>query len=156
MSRVVLLDTGPLGMFANPRANPKNTECQRRVKELLANGVRVVAPGLAIYENRRKLAHLQRKEPASRRLARFDNTIALLGSLPWTDEVMRRASEVWGEAKFQGITTAPEEALDGDVILAAFALTEADTGNAVEIATTNTSDISRLYPNVINWDDLKT
>jgi hypothetical protein len=38
MSRVVLLDTGPLGMVSHPRKNAKNRECLARVKALIASG----------------------------------------------------------------------------------------------------------------------
>jgi toxin FitB len=68
---------------------------------------------------------------------------------------MRRATEIWGDARSRGITTAPEEALDGDVILAAHAFVEQAKGNQIEIATTNSSDLINLFPNVLNWDDLK-
>lgn len=155
MTRVVLPDTGPLGMYTNPRANPKNEECRRRVEGLLVAGAQVRAPGIAVYETRRKLVHLQYTTPAAKRLTRFDAAVALLGVLPITGEVMHLASEIWGDARRRLIVTAPPEALDGDVILAAQATLEAATGSQVEIATTNSNDLARLFPNVLNWDDLK-
>src|SRR2546430_1948654 len=113
MNRVVLLDTGPLGMYTNPRANPKNEECRRRVEGLLVAGAQVRAPGIAIYETRRELVHLQCKNPRANRLARFDAAVAILGVLPVTAEVMHLASEIWGDARSRGIVTAPQEAMDG-------------------------------------------
>jgi hypothetical protein len=48
MSRVILLDAGPLGMYANPKASPKNEECRRRVDAFLVAGHTVRAPGIAV------------------------------------------------------------------------------------------------------------
>jgi len=78
-----------------------------------------------------------------------------LGIAPLTDDVMKKASEIWARARFRGIVTAPAEALDGDVILVAHAEIEAANGDHVEIATTNSGDLQKLYSYVINWDDLK-
>jgi hypothetical protein len=142
-------------MYTNPRASPKNEECRRRVEKLLVDGAQVRAPGIAVYETRRKLTHLQCEQPAAKRLARFDAAVAILGVLPITDEVMHRASEIWGDARHRGICTSPPEALDGDVILVAHAFLEAAAGSQVEIATTNTADLRQLFPNILNWDDLK-
>ena len=156
MSRMILLDAGPLGMYSNPSANAMNQECRRRVAELLVAGDAVRAPGIAVYEVRRELVHLQFQEPATRMLARFDAAVSLLGLVAVNDEVMRRATEVWGDARFRGTTTAPKEALDGDVILAAHAIVEQAKGNQIQIATSNSSDLASLFSNVLNWDDLKT
>jgi hypothetical protein len=117
--------------------------------------MQVLAPGIAVYETRRELVHMQHKNPATKRVARFDAAVAILGVLPVTNDVMHRAAEIWGDARSRGIVTAPKEALDGDVILAAHGFLEAAKGNHVEIATTNSSDLAKLFPNVINWDDLK-
>lgn len=156
MSSLVLLDTGPLGMFTNPSANAKNKECRRRVEELLAAGSKVFAPAIAVYETRRKLVHLQLTQPATKRLTRFDAGLALLDPLPITDEVMRRASEIWGESRANGINTDDPKTLGGDVILVAQArVLEADTGGNVEIATVDRADLKRLFPNIRLWDDLK-
>jgi hypothetical protein len=156
MSRMILLDAGPLGMYANPNANAKNKECRRRVDALLVAGDTVRAPGIAVYEVRRELVHLQFRQPATKRLVRFDAATSFLGLVVINEEVMRRATEIWGDARSRGITTAPKEALDGDVILAAQAFLEQAKGNHIQIATSNSSDLANLFPNVLNWDDLKT
>jgi hypothetical protein len=42
--RLVFLDTGTLGMVANPRGTAQAVECQRRAANLLTPGVRVFVP----------------------------------------------------------------------------------------------------------------
>jgi NAD(P)H-dependent flavin oxidoreductase YrpB (nitropropane dioxygenase family) len=60
MSRVVLLDAGPLGMVAHPRKNP---EIKAWMERLIRGGVVVALPELADYEVRREL--LQADKPRS-------------------------------------------------------------------------------------------
>jgi hypothetical protein len=154
MSRVVLLDAGPLGMYAHPKGSAKTELCRQRVNALIIAGAQVRAPGIAVYETRRKLVHLKLRQPATKSLERFDQAERVLGLLPLTEAAMHRASEIWGNARHRGVGTAPPEAIDADVILVALAQLEVENGHQVEIATTNTSDLSRLFPSILNWDDL--
>ena len=55
MSRVVLLDSGPLGMVTNPRATPLALECQLWLDSLEPKGYKVMLPEIADYEVRREL-----------------------------------------------------------------------------------------------------
>ena len=154
MTKVVLLDSGPLGMYANPKKSPRNELCRQRVNALLVAGDQVKVPGIAEYEVRRELQLLQLSSPAPNRMTRFDVVIGTLGVIPLTGDVMQRAAVLWAEARRKGIVTAPREALDGDVILVAQALVETAKGDHVEIATSNSRDLGKLYPHVLNWDDL--
>ena len=52
MTRVVILDAGPLGMIAHPKMNPKVAAWFKR---LLRAGNKVVIPEIADYEVRREL-----------------------------------------------------------------------------------------------------
>ena len=54
---------------------------------------------------------------------------------------MRKAAELWAQARTTGQTTAPDAALDGDVILAAQALT---LNTDVVVATGNPAHLSRF------------
>lgn len=156
MSNVVLLDSGPLGMYSNRGKKPKNQLCKQRVNALLTSGVAVRVPGIADYEVRRELLRLKLNNPASKGVDRLDATIRILGLIPITGRTMDKAAEIWARARHRGITTAPKEALDGDVILVAQAEIETENGDEVQIATTNSSDLQRLFSAVLNWDDLKT
>ena len=55
MSRVVLLDAGPLGLVTNPRHSPQNLACAQWLGALVAGGLRVIVPEIADYEIRREL-----------------------------------------------------------------------------------------------------
>jgi hypothetical protein len=156
MSDVVLLDSGPLGMYSNQGNKPKNQLCKQRVNALLTSGITVRVPGIADYEIRRELLRIKLDTPASKGVDRLDAAIRTLGLIPITGRTMDRAAEIWARARHRGITTAPKEALDGDVILVAQAEIEIENGDNVQIATTNSGDLQRLFSAVLNWDDLKT
>jgi predicted nucleic acid-binding protein len=156
MTRLVILDSGPLGMYATAQGgSPKNTDCKQRVNELLANGADVRVPGIADYEVRRSLVLLTHQQPTCKAIQRLDLVKATLGFLPITNEVMMKAAEIWGLARSRGIVTAPPEGIDGDVILAAQAQIAQNNFDVVEVATTNSGDLGRLGLSILNWDDLK-
>jgi len=78
-----------------------------------AAGVRVFVPGMADYEVRRKLIHIQ----AIAGIRRLDRVKATLDYAPITTDVMLRAAELWATARSAGLPTAVPDALDGDCIL---------------------------------------
>ena len=98
--------------------------------------MRVIVPEVADYEVRRELIRLDK--PAG--LTRLDELPATLEYLPITTAAMRRAAELWAHARRAGQPTADAPALDGDVILAAQALT---FGVEVVVATTNVAHLGR-------------
>lgn len=55
-------------------------------------------------------------------LANLDGYGVQLEYLAITTAAMRRTAELWAQARSSGLPTAPDPALDGDVILAAQAL----------------------------------
>jgi hypothetical protein len=113
--RLVFVDTGTLGMVANPRATPRAVQCQRWAGNLLAAGIRVFVPEICDYEERRKLIHAG----SSSGLARLDRLKIGFDYAPITTDVMLKAAELWAAARRAGLQTNPPDALDGDVILAA-------------------------------------
>ncbi len=140
MSRVVLLDSGPLGMVTNPRATPLALECQLWLDSLEPKGYKVMLPEIADYEVRRELL----RSGKVARIRRLDQLKAAITYCPITTEVMLKAAELWAEARRRGRATADPKALDGDVILAAQAALVADEGNEVIIATTNVGHLSQF------------
>jgi hypothetical protein len=118
--RTVLLDAGPLGLATNPNRSPSNLACTRWLQELLAKGVQVLVPEISDYEIRRELLRANKDHG----IAKLDALASFLGYLPLT-------------------TTASDQSLDADVLLAGQALT---LGHGVVIATTNVGHLSRFAP----------
>jgi predicted nucleic acid-binding protein len=141
MSRVVLLDSGPLGLLSSPPGKKGQIAiCSGWLVALLAGGVRVVVPEIADYEVRRELLRLQK----TKSIARLDALAAATEYLPLTTPSMRRAAELWAQARQQGQPTAGDKTIDADVILAAQALTLG--ASQFLVATTNIGHLSRFVP----------
>jgi len=138
VSRVVLLDTGPLGLLTNPKITPDNLACTRRLQSLSNQGVSVLAPEIADYELRRELLRAGKTTG----IVRLEAVIAQAEYLPLTTAAMRQAAAFWAQARQQGQPTAGDKTIDGDVILAAQAAT-LGLPDAV-IATTNVGHLSRF------------
>jgi predicted nucleic acid-binding protein len=140
VSRLVVLDTGPLGMLSNPKVTPENLRIQQWVDRLLAAGTEVVIPEVADYEVRRELIRARK----ARGLARLDDLKDRLDYLPITTAAMLRAAALWAQARGQGVPTADDKALDADVILATQALLAGGEGDEVIVATTNVGHLARF------------
>ena len=113
----------------------------------LERGAAVLVPEIADYEVRRELIRAYRAAG----LARLDAFIEQVEFLPIETAAMRRAAAFWAEARREGRPTAPDPALDADVILAAQAATLNRT--EVIVATTNPKHLSR-YVTAALWTDI--
>lgn len=147
--RLVFLDTGPLGLLANPRALPRAVLCRQWAKDLSASGVRLFVPEICDYELRRKLLHIG----SALALRRLDVITTTLDYAPITTDVMRRAAELWAAARRAGRPTAAPDALDGDCILAALAMEAAGPGDKVVVATDNVGHLGR-YVDAALWESI--
>jgi len=146
MSRVVLLDSGPLGLLANPRGSSETQECTLWLEELVRQGILVKIPEIADYEVRRELLRIDKFKS----IKRLDYFKMRLGYIPLTTQTMLKAAEFWAQLRKQGRPTADNKALDGDVILAAQAAVLETQGYKVVIATGNVNHLSRLA-NAREW-----
>lgn len=157
MNRVVILDTGPLGLVTHPGSKPEVKECQAWLQSLLGEGIRFLVPAIADYELRRELIRANQH----RGLARLEALVQELGSISIDQEVIREAATLWAEARRQGLPTAPDLALDGDCFLAAQANTTLNSlikSNdfdlvRVIVATTNPRHLERMT-RASHWRDL--
>ena len=149
MSLYVVLDSGPLGMVSNPRASPINLQCRQWLDILLERGILVYVPEIADYEIRREL--LRAAKTAG--LQRLDRINAQLRYVPLTTPMMRQAALLWAQMRQQGLPTAADTALDGDVILAAQALSLVTPTDNVIVATTNVGHLARMVPARL-WHDI--
>jgi predicted nucleic acid-binding protein len=127
-------------MIANPRGNPRAVQCQRWARNLLVAGVRVFVPEICDYEQRRKLIHAG----STSGLARLDRLKIGFDYAPITTDVMLKAAELWAVARRAGLPTAPPDALDGDVILAAQVILSTGALDVVTVATDNVGHMARF------------
>jgi predicted nucleic acid-binding protein len=144
--RVVLLDAAPLGWLSHPRKHP---DIKVWVQKIMRAGYMVRVPEIADYEIRRELLRAG-KTAGIQRLNLLKST---LGYIPITTETMLRAAEFWAQARQQGLPTADDRALDGDVILAAQAAEIAELGYEAIVATSNIKHLSRFVV-AQNWEDI--
>ncbi|WP_179048039.1 type II toxin-antitoxin system VapC family toxin [Nostoc sp. TCL26-01] len=140
MSRVILLDTGPIGLVTNPKRSPESLACTKWLQTLIASDYRVIIPEIADYEVRRELLRANK----IRGIARLDELKQFLDYLPITTAAMLQAAIFWAQARQQGQPTASDKTIDGDMILVAQAITLAVPDFV--IATTNVGHLSRFAP----------
>jgi predicted nucleic acid-binding protein len=149
MTKIVLLDAGPLSAVIHPRAN-RNREIKDWLQDQLRAGCEIVVPEIADYEVRRELLRAN-KAPSVERL----DALKVIGYIPLSTEVMLRAAELWARARQARQATADDKALDADVILAAQAISVGGSGDDVVIATTNVGHLSRFAQAKV-WSDIST
>jgi predicted nucleic acid-binding protein len=149
MNRLILLDSGPLGMVTNPKAKGLPLACQQWLKTLLKRGERFAIPEIADYEVRRELLRAN----LLKSVHRLDHLTQTLEYIPIQTDTMLLAASLWAEARKMGQLTADPKALDGDVILAAQAQILANKMTPVIIATTNVGHLSR-FATALNWQDI--
>jgi len=138
VSRVILLDTGPLGLITNPKLSPESIACAQWLQTHITEGSRVIVPEIADYEVRRELLRANK----TKGIARLDDLAKFLEYLPMTTPAMRQAAQLWAQARQQGQPTAGDKTIDGDMILVAQAMAIAVPD--IVIATTNVGHLSRF------------
>ena len=142
MSRVIVLDTGPLGLLTNPKKTPEPRAITRWALDMMAAGRRLIVPAIADYEVRRELERVGHRKGLVQldafNAARADRYLAL------TDSALRFAAKLWAQARNAGIPTADPKELDCDVLIAAQALTMGIPSSELVIATTNVGHLSRF------------
>jgi hypothetical protein len=150
VDRLVLLDSGPLGMVTNPKASPETEFCRLWLETLLTQNVEVIIPEIADYEVRRELLRAKKLNG----IKRLDELKNILPYLTINTLTMLKAAEFWSQARQMGKPTANNEALDGDVILAAQAFLLKNNSNQVIVATTNVKHLS-LFVDAREWRSIK-
>lgn len=151
MKPAIMLDATPLGLLAQRRGIANAEECREWLASLRAAGYRVLVPEIADYEVRRELVR-------ARKTAGIQRLDAFIASRPnsyvaLTTSSMRQAAQFWAQARQQGYPTASSDALDGDAILAAQAVTLLAPGGVL-IATANVAHLTRFVPAEL-WSDIR-
>jgi predicted nucleic acid-binding protein len=148
VSLAIMLDAGLIGLVTNPKLSPESAACNNWLQILVASDIRVIIPEIADYEVRRELLRANKVKG----MRRLDELTNFLEYLPITTTAMRQAAIFWAQARQQGQPTAGDKTIDGDMILAAQAMTSGVSD--VVIATTNVGHLSRfvqadLWQNII-------
>ena len=149
MARVIVLDTFPLSSTGklDPPAGVAPTAldlCHRWVRSCVAAGNRVVVPAISYYEALRELERLNATGQIARLRAfcqaEADRYLLL------TNADLELAAKPWAHVRNAGTPTAGVDALDGDVILAAQALSLGVVTQDLVVATTNVAHLSLFVP----------
>jgi predicted nucleic acid-binding protein len=144
MSRIIALDSTPLGLLFQKPGFPKADECRSWMKRHLTSGTRIIVPEIINYELRRELLRLGRST-ALAALASFN--AAIPGRfLPINTRAMDLAADLWAKARRGGRPTADPLAFDIDVILAAQLLAEGLDPVDFVVATSNVAHLSQFVP----------
>lgn len=150
MQTSLFLDTSPLGLLSQRTGLAQADECRRWLESCLARGLSGYVPEIADYELRRELLRIRNTAG----VARLDAMKASLHYAPLTTEAMLLAASLWATSRQRGIVTADAKAMDGDVILAAQALTSGMPASEVVVVTSNVSHFSHLVPASL-WMDIQ-
>jgi predicted nucleic acid-binding protein len=145
MARVVLPDSGPLGLLSHP---DKHEEIADWTREMIGLGVVVALPEIVDYELRRELV----REEKLRGIRRLDRLRGELRFLRLESEALLRAADLWAAARKRGRPTAPDDDLDVDMIVAAQAQILEDQGDVVTVASENTRHLA-LFVDARSWQD---
>lgn len=149
MTAIVVLDAGPLSLLTHPGASLEARQCQEWLAFTIELDAEVVVPEIADYELRRELLRSGR----SAAVQRLDEIGAGLTYQPITTRAIREAASLWARARENGEATAPDLALDADVILAAQARElGAERQARVVVCTTNVAHLSR-FVEAARWDE---
>jgi predicted nucleic acid-binding protein len=148
-SKLILLDSGPLGIISNPSESQTVVTCREWVRRQHEQGHVIVVPEIADYEVRRELLRADKLSG----LQRLDFVKATFAYQPITTAVMLRAAQLWAQARKTGRPTADNAALDADVILAAQAAILIDEGGDALIATSNPRHLSLFVP-AAEWQSI--
>lgn len=147
MLPIIVLDASPLGLLCHPRNPPPVMACRRWLSDLLVTGRQVVVSEISDYELRRELL----RNNSQRALINLEQLASKLIYLPITTADMRKAAELWAWARQNGVPTAGDSALDGDVILAAQTF---NLNQPAVIATTNPAHLTR-YVQAELWSNIQ-
>ena len=155
MVRLILLDSGPLGLIVRAPSKPQVVRCVTWLNAVMATGATVIIPEIAHYEVRRELLRI-RAVGSLRRLDYALDPSSGFRHLTLATDAMIRAAEFWAFLRQSSIPTASPDALDADAILAGQAALAGQPGDTVTIATRNLAHLNR-FPGIDaqTWDQIR-
>jgi predicted nucleic acid-binding protein len=142
----IALDASPLSLLCHPKRHaPASLEFNRWLEDRVAAGDNVYVPEITDYEVRREMFLTGSRSG----LRRLDHLQTLLIYLPLDTQTMRRAAQLWSDARRAGTPTADPREIDADVILAAQAQQV-----AALVVTDNIGHLS-LFVAACHWRDVR-
>ncbi len=156
MNRIIFLDTTPLSIVTNAKV-PKITQAALQwVADLGSAGHKIVVPAIADFELRRELIRAG-NTPSLESLDTFNQVIPDR-YLPLTDSALKRAAELWAQARNRGILPADPKELNGDVLIAAqmleYQFANGLTDAQIMIATVNVGHLALFVPAKV-WTEIE-
>jgi hypothetical protein len=155
MARLIMLDSGPLGLIVRAPNKPQVVRCITWLNAISATGTTILIPEIAHYEVHRELFRIR----AVGGLRRLDHALdpgSGFRHLTLSTDAIIKAAEFWALLRQSGIPTASPDAIDADAILAGQAAFAGQPGDTVTIATTNLAHLSR-FPGIDaqTWDQIR-
>ena len=157
----IFIDTGILGLLANPNKKGDAADCEQWLLGLLSRGVSVLTSDICDYEVRRSLILESLRKPNINSVNSLDELQELITFLPIDNEVIRNAASLWAEARIKGVPTADNKSLDADIIICAEArpaqyklLEQEYPGRYIVIATTNVKHLDR-FTEAKEWQEIE-
>jgi hypothetical protein len=155
MARLILLDSGPLGLTVRAPNKPQVVRYNTWLNAMSATGATIIIPEIAHYEVRRELLRI-RAVGSLRRLDFALDPSRGFRHLTLTTGAIIKAAGFWAFVRQSGMPTASPDALDADAILAGQAALAGQPGDTVTIATTNLAHLNR-FPGIDAqiWDQIR-
>jgi hypothetical protein len=153
---IVFIDSGVLGILANPNKTNEVNDCQEWLFRLLSQGIYVCSSEICDFEVRRSLILESQKKPNLNSIENLDQLREIISFLPVTSELLRKASTLWASARSKGIPTADNKSLDIDIIICSHwqELQEEFPARYIVIATTNVKHLSR-FAEANSWRNIQ-
>ena len=140
MPRVIVLDSGPLGLAGKSPRKPDAKLCRDWLRNLDLAGALIVVPAIADFEVRRELLRTH----ARAGILRLDVLLGKFLYAPTTRAVIERAAEYWAHVRQLGMPTESDPSLGADCIVAASASVVSGLGDVTTIATDNVAHLIRF------------
>jgi hypothetical protein len=64
--KIIVLDSGPLGLITNPKLSPESIACTQWLQAHITSANRIIIPEIADYEVRRELLRANKKKGIAR------------------------------------------------------------------------------------------
>jgi predicted nucleic acid-binding protein len=142
---VIVLDTFPTSSVAKrPGKTPTvSDQCRNWIAACETASHTILVPAICYYE---ALRELEQRQAVSQIINLKAFCLLPTRFLPLSTAHLETAARLWGDARRMGLPTASKDALDGDVILAAQALSLGLPASDYIVATTNPGHLSRFVP----------